>query len=289
MASLDETRLRKVHIDGGAYEPYEEFVSTLKKVVFQCERFISSSSHETLYDDLFSRSIVQQNHIIEPHIKALGVEELEKKKDSFIRSQSGADTAKFDVFHNITRRFYDEVLFRKLGLEYTNAFMKLPESISTSIEKIKAIAKSSGLEENALDGMLSAVLGGLEEPTPEKLVAFLKSHGPFSVLGFYGSSRYLEKPAPWASFPKLGERDVYAWKKGAARSEKLQLAHSVTIVAAKVLASGSGLVFYVDPVDSSDPRDHTSERVFAISFQNFIENNLGAIHNPGAGVKARSE
>lgn len=61
----------------------------------------------------------------------------------------------------------------------------------------------------------------------------------------------------------------------------------MTIVAAKALSASTGLVFFIDPTDKSDPSDHKSERVFAISFQNFLENNLGVIFNPGAGLAAR--
>lgn len=171
MMSLDEKSLRSVHIANGAHESFEEFISTARKIVIQCERFLSSSSYETLYDDMFARSILEQNHIIERHISSLDIEEIEAKKEIYIETKgSRADISRLDVRTNIVRGFYDDVLHERCGLKFTGVFKKLSEATIDSIVRIKQIVKASGMG----DEVLASMLRGLEEATPMKLVEFLK-------------------------------------------------------------------------------------------------------------------
>jgi len=107
----------------------------------------------------------------------------------------------------------------------------------------------------------------------DMLINSLKKQGPLVVAGFFGNPMYSEEPTKMKmSFKGLS---FFSWRPGTRVKDKA-IGHVITIIGAQKL--GTGLVFYVDPVDSSDPKKTQAQKIYVISYKALIENvvNLSA-------------
>lgn len=108
------------------------------------------------------------------------------------------------------------------------------------------------------------------EQGPEELANVLRKNGPMYTKGQVGRRYYAEQPQV---INKIAKTIILGWEKGAKRIE-LQILHSVVIVGASTELNG--FVYYVDPLDESDPENERP--VYVSSYNNFI-NRLGDLRN----------
>lgn len=101
----------------------------------------------------------------------------------------------------------------------------------------------------------------------DHLIKELKEKGPLFLGGKFGDGYYLNKSK---EYEKVGQRDIFAWPKGAKRTT-VQMTHGIVIIGAKKV-NGKELAYFIDPMDSSDPNDHSKQKIYMISFQNLISN-----------------
>ncbi|MCB1114754.1 MAG: hypothetical protein KDK62_08355 [Chlamydiia bacterium] len=99
----------------------------------------------------------------------------------------------------------------------------------------------------------------------EALIRTLKENGPMLVGGQLGREVYVDSPIEVVD--DFAGRKVWAWKVGAKRIENVIVGHNVVIVGAKKVQDKVN-VFFIDPVDPSDPQDLSKQKVYKISFDN---------------------
>ena len=98
------------------------------------------------------------------------------------------------------------------------------------------------------------------------LMEQLNLHGPHVVFGRFGSPFYKDKPIQLSE--QLEGRPVFCWPPGAERVVNLET-HAITIVGAR---SDTGKVYYTDPNDGSDPADIATQKIYVMSYEEFISN-----------------
>lgn len=296
---------------------FEIFMDNFKKTKLHCETYLSSSSTASnLYDELFSRTEGKRMHIELKHLKTLGDEDFDRMKMAIMATPAfiEKDDTPFvkDCFVNM--HVVQEIFMKKLGLKRTNKFRHFSEEFQrlvdiTHARALHGMTMATSSSGGAASGGAGVSLGAhyaatLKEritaeiksdlgfspsvPKIDDLIAFLKQNGPFIASGHYGLACYLAKPEPFEGLPSIGERAVYAWKKGALKVPLNQSLHVITIIGTKKYSADNGLVFFLDPIDKSDPTDHSLERIYATSFKNFLESHAQSCYTPNAGVAARS-
>jgi hypothetical protein len=285
--SQSEALQRKEHREKGALESFDEYIATIKKLVLQIERFISTSSEANLFDDLYYRSMYQHHLIFKRHVLPLVKGDFAVKLESVIAEKGIEQEAKSLMGRTgIESHLLDMAFYEKLGMVISNRFVDIAAEEASKIDHIRSLVAGSLHATGVVDELLS-VLGISPSSSISDLVGFLKTNGPFAAHGWYGKSQYLTPPQLYASLSKLGERDVFAWKPGAQRADKSSFAHCVTVVGAMATSDVKGIVFFVDPIEGSDPSDHTTEKVYAISYDNFKKNHIQIVFTPKLGVEAR--
>lgn len=305
---------------------FEIFMENFKKTKLRCESYLASSTAANLFDELFSQSEGKRMSIELKHLKTLGDEDFETMKAGIMSTPAfiEEDESPFikDCFVNM--HVVQDIFLKKLGMKRTNNFRhfsaefqrlvdityeraRLVMAMTTSSSAIVASGGASscgaasggaGTSSSALSAAslkeritskIRSDLGFLPSaPKIDDLIAFLKQNGPFTAAGHYGLACYVDKPEPYAGLPSIGDRAVYAWKKGAMRVPIGKTLHVITVIGTKKYSSDTGLVFFLDPIDKSDPADRSLEKVYATSFTNFLESHAIACYTPNAGVAARS-
>ncbi|MGL5626211.1 MAG: hypothetical protein ACRDDW_01670 [Candidatus Rhabdochlamydia sp.] len=104
----------------------------------------------------------------------------------------------------------------------------------------------------------------------ESLIKELDKNGPLAMGGVFGRSTYLD--APFCLKQRIENRDVYAWKPGAKRV-KTASAHMCLIVGAKKVLDKE-YIYFIDPQDSSDPDNESSQKLYLSSYKNFISRSI---------------
>lgn len=99
----------------------------------------------------------------------------------------------------------------------------------------------------------------------DKLLDELKEKGPLVIMGDFGLSAYIDPPFKMSQ--KISARDIYAWHPGAERNDSTGAGHSVVLVGAKK-THDKALVYFIDPIDPSDPLDRNKQKIYMTSFTN---------------------
>ena len=81
---------------------------------------------------------------------------------------------------------------------------------------------------------------------------------------------------------KIGRRQIYGWKPTAEKREFDSTRHCVIVVGARK-GEKKNLVFYIDPMDGSDPNDEEKQRIYVISYDNFVKRIFPMISSPVTG------
>ncbi len=97
-----------------------------------------------------------------------------------------------------------------------------------------------------------------------KLIEQLHLHGPLLVCGQFGQS-YYENPASEQP-QKIEGRPILYWKKDSPRKENININHTIVIVGAKIDSHKRELVYYLDPLDGSNPNDRSTQKIYVMSY-----------------------
>lgn len=106
------------------------------------------------------------------------------------------------------------------------------------------------------------------------LISELKEHGPLSIGGIFGHTAYVDKP--FKTSQTIASREIYGWKPGAQRQELTVAGHSVLLIGAEKVQD-KAYVYFIDPIDTSNPKDISKQRIFKISFAN-LESSICDLH-----------
>lgn len=165
-------------------------------------------------------------------------------------------------------------LLNNLGIDIKAAIDKLknlygnnpnsnPEVTFLSIVVRDAIANAYNLKHSAwkpdqgIKGLLDA----------------LRTEGSLSIAGRFGNYFYT-KPASRLEEKSIEAYDVYGWRPGefdqeCLKNSNLTMSHVITIIGAEI-RQGKGFVYYVDPMDASEPGN--KRRIYKISFERLLTN-----------------
>lgn len=99
------------------------------------------------------------------------------------------------------------------------------------------------------------------------LIEELQAHGPLTMLGSFGIPAYLEPPIK-LNF-KIEDREVYGWKKSVDKVGIEVTGHAILVVGAEKTDTKE-LVYYIDPIDESDPEYPEKQRIFAMTYKSLI-------------------
>lgn len=110
-----------------------------------------------------------------------------------------------------------------------------------------------------------------KEPFPV-LLSLMQNHGPLGVTGSLGIESY--QVAPRRLEEKWGDREVYAWAPGSPKKDMEILQHAVTLIGAikGPETAGGGFVYFLDPINVSDPANPTLDKIYKISYKNLQAN-----------------
>lgn len=112
------------------------------------------------------------------------------------------------------------------------------------------------------------------------LIQELWLHGPHIFLAQLGKKFYKIPPKPLSG--KVDKRTIYYWEKGAWQRANHQA--TVVVGADKSLKR----VYYRDPTDDSDPSLKESTKIYAASYENFIERIIDIIDHTSANVQDKN-
>lgn len=94
------------------------------------------------------------------------------------------------------------------------------------------------------------------------LIEQLKQLGPQLINGQIGRQFY-EDP-PFQLNQTIEGRSIFGWKPNSKRKE-IKFFHAVVIIGAQI-KDRKNLVYFIDPVDGSDPNDISTQKIYAISY-----------------------
>jgi len=110
----------------------------------------------------------------------------------------------------------------------------------------------------------------------EKLIAELESRGPLGIGGYFGISHYANPPKKLER--KIEGRGIYGWAKNAPKHVDPVNGHMILIVAAEKTPQKQ-LVYYIDPIDDSDPNDPSKQRIFVTNYSSLTSgDNICDLH-----------
>jgi hypothetical protein len=98
----------------------------------------------------------------------------------------------------------------------------------------------------------------------ESLVQELDKHGPLSVGGAFGRPHYIFPAKPLKR--QIEGRQLYGWNKDDPKREGIVTVHQILIVGAEKTEKQQ-LVYYIDPMDDSDPAHPEKQRIYAMSYE----------------------
>ena len=100
----------------------------------------------------------------------------------------------------------------------------------------------------------------------ESLAAEIQRHGPLIVFGTFGRSFYEVPPKKLEK--TINNRDIYGWSKTDKKIPGTLMIHAVLLVGAEKIKNRQ-LVYYIDPIDPSDPSHRETQRIYAMSYERF--------------------
>jgi hypothetical protein len=101
----------------------------------------------------------------------------------------------------------------------------------------------------------------------DKLIEELKEKGPLNFFGLFGPTTYKLKSD--FKHHQVSGRDIFAWRPKTPRNGTA--GHSVLVVGAKKVHD-KAYVYFIDPIDSSDPLDRSKQKIYMNSIENFTSN-----------------
>lgn len=96
------------------------------------------------------------------------------------------------------------------------------------------------------------------------LMEQLRQYGPHVVKGTFGQFFYQDPP--FRLSVKVEGRSVFGWRPDAKRKDLGESQHAVTVIGAR---SDSGHVYFIDPLDGSDPRNPETQKIYVMSYEKF--------------------
>lgn len=96
------------------------------------------------------------------------------------------------------------------------------------------------------------------------LVQALEREGTLSVGGCFGRAHYCVEPKRMGR--SFAGRDIYFWSKTDPRNPGRVTGHMILLVGAERVC-GRELVYYIDPMDESDPAYPEKQRLYAMSYE----------------------
>jgi len=112
----------------------------------------------------------------------------------------------------------------------------------------------------------------------DNLLSLLDAQGVLMVCGFFGQTYYIDKPS--IRNVKIENRNIYFWKPDAKRNEILN-PHYINIVG---IDKKNNLIYYIDPLDGSDPENPEQQKIYEITYENF-KSYITDIYNTGRITK----
>jgi hypothetical protein len=94
----------------------------------------------------------------------------------------------------------------------------------------------------------------------------IEAHGPHMILGQFGEEFYEQGPF---LARKIQERGIYGWRPHAKRIDKGRDLHGIVLVG---VDCDKEHVFFIDPINSSDPKHPMKEKIYVISYGNLRSN-----------------
>ncbi|MBS0653097.1 MAG: hypothetical protein JSR39_06150 [Verrucomicrobia bacterium] len=185
---------------------------------------------------------------------------------------------KFDDLHEFLkednfkkRNMFNTIFLNRLGLNPKR--MYAAEYSGKSWDAMTTVEKGPYLDSLAFRASYQVCYQLSESPWHpsqpiSQLISSLETFGPHYVKGMYGKSFYQSEPL--AMKDKIKGRTVWYWPTGADRKE-LGKSHSIVIVGAKEGGSSGGLVYFVDPLDGSDPSNPEQQKIYAMSYNRLRE------------------
>lgn len=290
LRKLSDAELREEHTKGGACESFEHYKADIVRKHVQYSRFIKDSKHATLFDDLFERSDMKFSNLVAKHVIKFGKEYVLGKIHEYQKQKYAKKLTDGSLCERVRVKtlYLDKILYEKLGMIPHSFFFKTPKDVQAKIASMYKTAKEIGEAAEKVDAIVDSMGFAKEEVNPGFLIRFLKKNGPFIANGFYGRSCYKDEPSLLTGTPKLGEREVLAWPKGAVRYENSTFfAHCVTIIGAIETPEKKGRVYYLDPMDPIEGSSGLLDKIYCISFENFIQNHIDCTYTPDLGLTAR--
>jgi hypothetical protein len=177
---------------------------------------------------------------------------------------------KFKTWNDINIKFLSgfnlsyKKLFSEMNREYGSEETWEELDIIEKAAILDFFARDVSAKEYSLKKISWTPLKGIES-----LIDELKKKGPLFIGGAFGKTAYVDEP--FKMNKKLVGRDIYAWKPGAERHPIAFLGHSVLLIGAKKIED-SAFVYFIDPIDQSDPNDKSSQKIYMISFTNLTSN-----------------
>jgi hypothetical protein len=103
---------------------------------------------------------------------------------------------------------------------------------------------------------------------PSVLARELQQKKCIYVKGLFGKTMYVAPPENFLA-PYQGQ-PVFGWRPGAERRPNMPF-HSIVLIGIKLNDDPrKSVVYFVDPLDGSNPRDPSQQRVYAMSYQRLI-------------------
>jgi hypothetical protein len=100
----------------------------------------------------------------------------------------------------------------------------------------------------------------------ESLIQHLRAKGPHVVSGTIGQPYYKDVPH---KVEEIQGKSIYGWKPGA-ETQSLSETHCVTIIGARKKGKDER-VYFIDPLDGSDPEKPGQQKIYTISYKNFVK------------------
>jgi hypothetical protein len=106
----------------------------------------------------------------------------------------------------------------------------------------------------------------------EILEGILYAHGPLLIFGSIGRAYYEQEPTlvPNSEINAAIGQSIYGWKKGDAKREKTE-GHAVIVIGAQKDGNKGGNIYFVDPLDESDPQATEPRPIYVWPYSKFIK------------------
>ncbi len=150
----------------------------------------------------------------------------------------------------------------------------LPPSMLKELWKVEKVSERTAWIDNYVFNFACNSYGmKAADWSPDKSVDFLleslKQHGPHIVNGLIGQSCYTVAPKPLSE--KINERTIWHWPKGSLVRTSGN-GHSVLVIGArKITTTGRAFVYFIDPIDGSNPKNPEQQKIYVMSYEKFVE------------------